>query len=256
MKRDPPDAVKSELRKEVGFGCPVTGCGCPYLEWHHFDPPWRERKHHEPQGMVALCRGHHIQADHNAFTIPQLHALKIDHQDQQIVRGRFEWMRHELLAVVGGSFYQKCPVIFRWKGKPMIWFKRDAQGYLLLNLTMPSSDGSPRAGIADNNWFNTGLESDIEAPPSARLVRISYANGESLCIEFHEVHDAARLESYYPQVLRKHWEKHIKFPSTAVEVTCRVRKLNLDFGPKLAEVDGMEVRGGFTSGADCAIESD
>lgn len=254
MERDPPDAVKSLLRKEVGFGCPVPGCGCPYLEWHHFDPPWRDTQHHDPGGMIALCRGHHIQADNHAFTVTQLRGLKRHPHDQNVVRGRFEWMRQELIAVVGGNLYQDCSVIFRWKDEPMIWFRRDGDGYLLLNLTMPSSDGSRRAGITDNNWFNAGLADDIEAPPSARSVRIRHEGGESLTIEFSEVKDADRLEKRYSNIPREYWGAKIKFPITAVEVTCRVPKLNIDFGPRMTELDEMEMRGCVTRGADCAID--
>lgn len=138
----------------------------------------------------------------------------------------------------------------------MIWFRRDGDGYLLLNLTMPSAEGNPRAGIADNNWFNSGLEDDIEAPPSARSVRIGYEGGESLKVEFLEVKDADRLEERYPNIPRKHWAAKIEFPITAVEVTCRIPKLNIDFGPRSTELDRMEMSGSFASGADCAIEVD
>src|SRR5918912_315690 len=36
VNRTPPAAVRRELRREVGFGCPVPDCGNPYLYWHHF----------------------------------------------------------------------------------------------------------------------------------------------------------------------------------------------------------------------------
>jgi hypothetical protein len=59
--------IRMALAEEVGFGCPVEGCGSPYLSWHHFDPPWSERQQHEPQGMIALCRTHHDMADVGTF---------------------------------------------------------------------------------------------------------------------------------------------------------------------------------------------
>ena len=96
MNRTPPKAVLNELRSEVGYGCPVADCGSPYLTWHHFDPPWREQKHHNPEGMVALCRIHHDMADASSFTADQLRALKA--QPSSGVTGRLEWMRHRLLA--------------------------------------------------------------------------------------------------------------------------------------------------------------
>ncbi|PLS85964.1 MAG: hypothetical protein CYG60_09755 [Actinobacteria bacterium] len=60
------------------------------------------------------------------------------------VRGRFEWMRHSLLAVVGGNFYYDTPIIFQYQGEPSIWFNRDEDGYLLLNVRMLSTSGQPR----------------------------------------------------------------------------------------------------------------
>jgi hypothetical protein len=41
LPRRPPMDVIRLLRSEVGFCCPVEGCGNPYLTWHHFDPPRR-----------------------------------------------------------------------------------------------------------------------------------------------------------------------------------------------------------------------
>lgn len=58
LSRTPPIEVRRQLRKEVNFGCPVDGCGIPYLTWHHFDPPWNEKEHHDPNGMLALCANH------------------------------------------------------------------------------------------------------------------------------------------------------------------------------------------------------
>ncbi|MGP5687026.1 hypothetical protein ACTXOU_13770 [Psychrobacter glacincola] len=73
-----PKAVKEVLRSEVGFGCPIKGCGNPYLEYHHFDPPVNIKPHNEPKGMIALCAQHHKKADGGAYTVEQLHTLKTD----------------------------------------------------------------------------------------------------------------------------------------------------------------------------------
>jgi len=63
VNRTPPAAVRRELRREVGFGCPIPDCGIPYLTWHHFDPEWRVEEHHRPEGMIALCLTHAGLAD-------------------------------------------------------------------------------------------------------------------------------------------------------------------------------------------------
>jgi hypothetical protein len=105
VTRTPPAGIRRALRQEVGFHCPVDGCGNPYLTWHHFDPPWRVEHHHRVEGMIALCLDHAARADAGAFTNDQLRTLKREGRDRATaIRGRFDWMRRDLLAVVGGKF--------------------------------------------------------------------------------------------------------------------------------------------------------
>src|SRR5436190_194003 len=130
MDRTPPVSVRRALRAEVGFGCPVSGCANPYLEYHHFDPPWHEREHHDAAGMIALCAEHHRKADAGAFTGQQLRHMK--RSDDKAVAGRFDWLRNNLLAVVGGSLYYDTPVILQFRGERAIWFERDESGHMLL----------------------------------------------------------------------------------------------------------------------------
>ncbi|EHA14150.1 SEC-C motif domain-containing protein [Halomonas sp. HAL1] len=101
--------------------------------------------------MIALCREHHIQADNGAFTKVQLHDFKKNGKENwSQVRGKFNWMRNRLLAVVGSNFYYETPVIFEFKEQPIIWFERDENDYLLLNLHMLSTSGEARAFIKNN----------------------------------------------------------------------------------------------------------
>ena len=55
------ERAKEGLRREVGYGCPV--CRSPFLEFHHFDPPQYKEKHWRPEGMIAMCRDCHPDAD-------------------------------------------------------------------------------------------------------------------------------------------------------------------------------------------------
>ncbi|WP_271911576.1 hypothetical protein [Vreelandella alkaliphila] len=231
MNRNPPTEVKRTLREEVGFGCPVSGCGLPYLEWHHFDPPWHVTNHHNPEGMIALCRTHHIQADHGAFSVEQLHELKQSGKDNwRQVSGKFNWMRNRLLAVVGGNFYYETPVIFKFRKQPIIWFERDENKYLLLNLYMLSTSNEPRAYIKNNEWYNVGGEEDIECPPSAKKLRIKYPSGDLVQIEFFALNNVDDAEKRYPDARVRGWP--IELPVTAVEVTNIVANSGLEFNAK------------------------
>ena len=222
MNRKPPNAVKKALRDEVGFGCPVPDCGSPYLEWHHFDPPWHVEEHHRPEGMIALCREHHIQADNGAFTVDQMRQFKENgKQNWAQVKGRFNWMRNRLLLKLGGNFFYETPCILTIKGKRVIWFERDSDNYLLLNLVMLTTTGQPRAQIVNNEWLSAVNEADILCPPAAKSLRISYTNGDMVSIEFIELNSIAEAAQRYRDANFQNWGI-VKYPITAVEVTHNV----------------------------------
>jgi hypothetical protein len=107
LRREPDDDVKRKLRQDVGYVCPVPSCQSPYLEWHHFDPAWSELKHHNPDGMIALCRNHHPEADGGAFTVEQLHDWKraagesFERTGFASVGGAFNWMRRKVVVRFG-----------------------------------------------------------------------------------------------------------------------------------------------------------
>lgn len=101
MNRSPPVEVREILRKEVNLGCPIEGCGSPYLQYHHFDPPWKERHQHDPQGMIALCKHHHPEADNGAWTKEQLREMKNKPFVRDELSGRFNWLRQDILVMAG-----------------------------------------------------------------------------------------------------------------------------------------------------------
>ena len=252
MNRNPPDSVKKTLRDEVSFGCPVPGCGSPYLEWHHFDPPWHIQEHHRPEGMIAFCREHHIQADHGAFTVDQIRTFKKEAKRTWAqVSGKFNWMRHRLLTVVGGNFFYETPVVFQLKGTPIIWFERDESDYLLLNLTMLTTSGEPRASIRNNEWINTGSEADIECPPSAKRLRIRYKNGDLIAIEFFELAAIEDAKKRYKDAYVEEWD--IEFPVTAVEVTNVIAGSGLEFNARETKIGGGVMRNCFMSNCSAGL---
>jgi hypothetical protein len=271
MRREPPVAVRRELAKEVGFGCPIDGCGSPYLTWHHFDPPWAVRQHHEPAGMIALCRDHHPEADAGAFTDDQLREFKRLGRDRSRLLGaKFSWMRKDLLAVVGGNFYVRTPIAVRVQDMPVVWFNRDDEGRLLVNLHPLTTSGEPRMAMIDNFWITEGAdEGEILCPPSGRLVSAKYPNGDRLSVEFREIPSAEafdrRFETKLPADVEARLEEigaalpdlshrdaiksaGINFPLAVVEITMKIAGTEIDLGPSGTTIATNSFTGGWLIG--------
>ena len=234
MNRRPPIEVRRQLRREVRFGCPVPGCGNPYLEWHHFDPPWSVREHHDPEGIIALCSRHHPKADAGAFTPEQLRQFKVDAAASPGTVGeKFEWLRNELLVYVGGNHYFQTYEILRFRGRPAIWLNRDNEGHLLANLD-PFANSSERRLILQDFWLVHGNQVDLDCPPSGRLVHAKYPNGDEVRVEFVECRDEQDVRKRYPNAYREVFE--IQTPITAVEVMYRHANTSIDFGPSYSQL--------------------
>jgi hypothetical protein len=242
VNRTPPKAVRVALAQEVGFGCPVEGCGSPYLTWHHFDPPWSERQHQDPPGMVALCREHHDAADAGAYTRDDFREMKVRGRDRtQALSGRFEWRRQRLLSVVGGSFYYDTPIPIKLRDHPVVWFNRNDEQRFLLNVAMPSTVPEPRLRIDDNFWIEVGEPEIVESPPSGRIIAVRYANGDTIRVEFFEISNGEALLRRYPSAdtTRAFLEEESGFPVTAVEILMRIVAPD---GQPVIDLDAHETR--------------
>ena len=139
-----PRKVRRILRKEVAFGCPMEGCGSPYLSYHHFDPPWAEKQHNNPEGMVALCAPHHKSADQGAYSKSQLHECKKNpylKRTGQHPRGQVTWKREQIVFMLGNFATSRCAVLLKSEGKSLIWTTQDNEGNELLNLEVFGENG-------------------------------------------------------------------------------------------------------------------
>lgn len=242
IQRRPPTDVRRQLRREVGFGCPVGGCGNPYLEYHHFDPPWHVERHHNPSGMLALCANHHAKAD--ALTVEQCRELKTGPQSAT-VRGRFEWMRREVVAIVGGNYYHETPHMVVSRGEPLIWFERDEDGYLLLNMRMLTASHERRAQLLANDWDIAGDPLDVESPPNGSYLRVRYSNGDDVRIRFKQWDSAESLGAKHPRILSL--EDTISFPLVTVEIAMVVGGTGVRFDARSSEIGGLTMTGNIMS---------
>lgn len=142
MNRTPPVDVLESLRREVNFGCPVEGCGIPYLMWHHFDPAWHIKEHHNPKGMIALCATHQALADGGRWTNDQIRLMK----RKPFVTGKsisayYGYLRKKVVCNIGNLAYDAHDVL-QINGQRVIGFAQDKQGFDRLNLLIRGSDNS------------------------------------------------------------------------------------------------------------------
>lgn len=252
LSRTPQVDVRRLLRREVGFGCPADGCGNPYLEYHHFDPPWNVEHHHDPARMIALCATHHAKAD--AWSVEQVREMKASGKYRGLqVQGRLEWMREDVLAVIGGNYYYETPNMVVFRGQPLIWFQRDEERRLLLSMNMLSRSNEPRTSLVDNDWSLRGQPDDVESPPNGSRLNVKYANGDAVSIRFREWATAAALGGTYPRAVVL--GDQLTFPLVTAEVSMAVGGTDFGFGPKETRFGGVTMTGNAAShcGAGLAI---
>lgn len=161
------------LRREVNFGCPVSGCGSPYLSYHHFDPPVAEGGGDDPAGIIAVCLHHHRAADIGTYTKDQLREIKKNpFLGSPEAHGILEWRRREVVFRMGAVTYLRPEVLLQGRDRRLIWVERDAMGYLLLNMDIPGSDGESILKMEQNDWVVTGNLADLEVAPSGRNISV------------------------------------------------------------------------------------
>lgn len=245
LGRKPPVEVRRKLRREVGYGCPVKYCGNPYLEYHHFDPQWHIKRHHDPKGMIALCATHHAKAD--ALTREQCLDLKSNSHTRD-VKGRFEWMRREIVSIIGGNYYHEVPIILRMRDMSVIWWERDQNGYLQLSLQMLTVGNEPRTRLMANDWDIRGNPIDVESPPNGSLLSVRYENGDYLSIKFREWKSSEQLQATHPRILDlEDFGETIVYPLVTAEVNMEVAGTDIRLDPKGATIQGISLRGCLSS---------
>lgn len=243
MNRTPPVKVLNELREEVGFVCPVEGCQSPFLTWHHFDPPWKTRNHHNPYGMIALCQRHHNQADVGAFTIDQLKRMKLSPENgRKIASERFNWMRNRIILMVGNCAYENVEVILEFKGDKIIWLERDSDNNILVNFKMLSTSGEPRAEMINNQWYAAGNEKSIVCPPSGKKLKVTYRNSDSLEIQFEEISDFESFKKKFPD--SKIPLDQINFPVTISSLSFNVGGTDIKLSKRSTNISGLNIQSG------------
>ena len=247
--------MRQELRQEVGFGCPVERCGSPYLTWHHFDPPWNIEHHHRPDGMIALCLDHAHRADAGAYTAEQLIQLKLNGLQRSVaIRGRFDWMRRDLLVICGGNFYTDVRTVLQVGTTRCIWLDHDERENLSISFCMPTMSADPRAYMVDNDWVvPPGAAADVVCPPSGKQLRVAYANGDRFQVAFREVRSLPALRARHSSASGLQGAG-LNFPLTTVELWETAAGSSLEFGPHSTRLGGIQIRDSFMKNVGVGIQ--
>jgi hypothetical protein len=211
-----PKHVKLLLRQEVNWGCPVQGCGSPFLSYHHFDPPFAEftdRQQHDPEGMIALCLAHAKMADGGVWTKDQLRQMKrFPFLRGGEVAGRLEWLRQDVILRFGGLTCVRPKVILEIAGKPLIWVNRDNGDNMLLNMDIPDSNGMPLLRMESNDWQVFGSISNLEAVPSGRSIQVEIPKaGFALTMEFRDMSESelrSAVEAKATESAKRRWSEY------------------------------------------------
>jgi hypothetical protein len=56
-------------------------------------------------------------------------------------------MRRDLVTVAGTNFFDETPVLVAVRDRPLISFRHDDRGYMLLSLETPDAAGNPRVSL-------------------------------------------------------------------------------------------------------------
>jgi hypothetical protein len=211
--------------------------------------------------MIALCSLHHPKADAGNYTKEQLHRYKQKAKNRiPITEARFEWMREELLVATGSGFAYQCSPILSIRGKPIIWTNRDNEGYLLLNLDIPTEPGTPQIQMRDNFWTITGTPEDLISPPGGKELTVRQKNSDYLILEFREINSPIKFQTRYHE---EPWEEaNLRFPITVVEIALRSQIERIEFQANrlkrsTTQIGGIVMKGFWSvgnGGAAIAIE--
>jgi hypothetical protein len=155
MNRTPPADICRQLREEVNYGCPVNGCGSPFLTLHHFNPTWRVYQHHNPEGMIALCAMHAVMADNDVFTNDHLARLKTNPFIKDRILAEWPWQPENIVFLMGGCIFFEARPILTLRGRRVISASRVQEPHtsiptIAFDLDLVDPQGNPIVSMEKN----------------------------------------------------------------------------------------------------------
>jgi len=104
LSREIPEPVKRQVRQRCAFGCVL--CGCAIIDYHHFDPPFRDATEHRPEAIALLCPLHHRLIESGLDCADLGNALKHPYARQQgFARTPFDFRGGIPPITIGGALF-------------------------------------------------------------------------------------------------------------------------------------------------------
>lgn len=175
--RTPGAYIRKVLREEVNYGCPI--CRSPFLDYHHFDPPWEPKQIHNISGMIAMCPSHHAQADVGTWTNDELRKMKRTDQSNSI-SGKIHWSLHNTIVIAGRNMFTGKNISFTLLGHEVLRLKEIEPDVIALNALIFNENMQPVLRIDENDIILAPkLVSDFNCKASANCIRVDVKDSKS-----------------------------------------------------------------------------
>jgi hypothetical protein len=194
MDREPPPSAKKNLRQEVNYGCPVPNCGSSFLSWHHFDPPWSIKEHHNPEGMIALFTQCHPMADSGVYSSAQLRNFKQTPNPIEFIKT--PWMPENCIIRLGGCYAPDwCRISI--SGESILEIRKDDVGLTTVSFVLKKEKNEILATMNENVFhIYPDTVHDFAISASANRIKI-WSENRRIGLEFHySRRSPAEIEKY------------------------------------------------------------
>ncbi len=216
--------IMQKLRTEVNYVCPARdedgSCNDIFLTWHHFDPPFREWKKHEPKGMIALCNKHHARADADEYSLSQLKEWKKNPNISNVseIKTKVSFLqRNDLHINIANTFLagNYANIICQ---SSYIRVQVDENGLALFNVQVTDSDGKEIFYLRDNVFNPTDNAREIEAKPRSLHINVK---GKSTNFQ---IYGKRITEENYEETLREEATQYSRRIHKILEGFAKVNK--------------------------------
>jgi hypothetical protein len=181
LSRAIPESVTRLVRQRCGFGCVV--CGNAIVQYHHFNPPFRDAQSHNTSGITLLCGSCHDKEVRGLLT--QETIKKANDKPAAKQRGYAKdvfYIGDKLVAVKLAGNSVRAEKIIVHDDEVLLGFKQpEAQGGpFRLNAKLYDVLGNQLLEVRDNEW-HAGVGHYDVVTQASRLT-IKGKSGETLLV--------------------------------------------------------------------------